>query len=742
MIRIATLLLSVCFISSLAAQTAAEKRIDKSVDSLLKLMTLDEKIGQMNQYNGPWAATGPLTNEGNLVGQIKEGKVGSMLNVTGVKRTRELQDLAMQSRLKIPLLFGQDVIHGFRTIFPIPLGEAASWDLNAMEAGARVAATEASAAGVHWTFAPMVDIARDPRWGRVMEGAGEDTYLGSLIAKARVKGFQGNGFGDTASVMACAKHFAAYGAAVGGRDYNSVDMSLRQLHETYLPPFKAAVDAGAATFMNSFNDINGIPATGNKYIQRDILKGQWKFKGFVVSDWGSIGEMINHGYSKDNKEAGMQAANAGSDMDMESRSYIQHLAALVKEGKVKMAVVDDAVRRILRKKFEMGLFADPYKFSNENREKTQWNNPQHRVVARDMAKKSIVLLKNEKQVLPVSKQTGSIALIGPFVKAKSDHLGFWSYDWPDDSTRIVSLWDGVKSKVSAQTKMLYAKGCGITELDKTGFAEAVETARKADYVILTVGETRDMSGEAKSRSSIQLPGVQEELVKEIVSLGKPTVVMISAGRPLVFNWTADHAPAILYTWWLGTEAGNAMADVLFGDYNPSGKLPMSFPRTEGQIPIYYNHYFTGRPAKNDSDRHYRSAYTDLSLYPKYAFGHGLSYSSFEYGEIQLSAPSFQAGQSLTATVTLTNKSKTAGTETVQLYIRDITASVVRPVKELKGFSQVTLAAGETRSVSFTLTADDLRFYNDQLQYIYEPGKFKLFIGTSSDNVKEAEFELK
>ncbi len=742
MIRIATLLLSVCFISSLAAQTTAEKRIDKSVDSLLKLMTLDEKIGQMNQYNGPWAATGPLTNEGNLVGQIKEGKVGSMLNVTGVKRTRELQDLAMQSRLKIPLLFGQDVIHGFRTIFPIPLGEAASWDLKAMEAGARVAAVEASAAGVHWTFAPMVDIARDPRWGRVMEGAGEDTYLGSLIAKARVKGFQGNGFGDTASVMACAKHFAAYGAAVGGRDYNSVDMSLRQLHETYLPPFKAAVDAGAATFMNSFNDINGIPATGNKYIQRDILKGQWKFKGFVVSDWGSIGEMINHGYSKDNKEAGMQAANAGSDMDMESRSYIQHLAALVKEGKVKVAVVDDAVRRILRKKFEMGLFADPYKFSNENREKTQWNNPQHRVVARDIAKKSIVLLKNEKQVLPVSKQTGSIALIGPFVKAKSDHLGFWSYDWPDDSTRIVSLWDGVKSKVSAQTKMLYAKGCGITELDKTGFAEAVETARKADYVILTVGETRDMSGEAKSRSSIQLPGVQEELVKEIVSLGKPTVVMISAGRPLVFNWTADHAPAILYTWWLGTEAGNAMADVLFGDYNPSGKLPMSFPRTEGQIPIYYNHYFTGRPAKNDSDRHYRSAYTDLSLYPKYAFGHGLSYSSFEYGEIQLSAPAFHAGQSLTATVSLTNKSKTAGTETVQLYIRDITASVVRPVKELKGFSQVTLAAWETRSVSFTLTADDLRFYNDQLQYIYEPGKFKLFIGTSSDNVKEAEFELK
>ncbi|MBP8244753.1 MAG: glycoside hydrolase family 3 C-terminal domain-containing protein, partial [Chitinophagaceae bacterium] len=383
-----------------------------------------------------------------------------------------------------------------------------------------------------------------------------------------------------------------------------------------------------------------------------------------------------------------------------------------------------------------------YKFSNEKREQTQWNNLQHRVVARDMAKKSIVLLKNEKQVLPISKQTGSIALIGPFVKAKSDHLGFWSYDWPDDSTRIVSLWEGVKAKVSPSTKMLYAKGCGITELDKTGFAEAVATARKADYVILTIGETRDMSGEAKSRSSIQLPGVQEELVKEIVALGKPTVVMISAGRPLVFNWTADHAPAILYTWWLGTEAGNAMADVLFGDYNPSGKLPMSFPRTEGQIPIYYNHYNTGRPAKNDSDRHYRSAYTDLSIYPKYAFGHGLSYSNFDYSDITLSAPSFTAAQSLTATVTLTNKSTRPGTETVQLYIRDITGSVVRPVKELKGFQQVYLKEGESKVISFTLTANDLRFYNDQLQYIYEPGEFKLFIGSSSDMVKEVGFELK
>lgn len=738
--QIAALLLFL-FSTQLHQAQTGNVRIEKSVDSLLRLMTLEEKIGQMNQYNGPWAATGPLTNDGNLLDQVKTGKVGSMLNVTGVQRTRELQALALQSRLKIPLLFGQDVIHGYRTIFPIPLAEAASWDLAAMEAGARVAATEASAAGIHWTFAPMVDIARDPRWGRVMEGAGEDPYLGSLIAKARVKGFQGKGFGDTSAVMACAKHFAAYGAAVGGRDYNSVDMSPRLLHEVYLPPFKAAAEAGVATFMNAFNDLNGIPATGNAYLQRSLLKGDWKFRGFVVSDWGSIGEMIPHGYSANNKEAALQAVNAGSDMDMESRSYLPHLAALVKEGKVKMTVIDDAVRRILRKKFEMGLFADPYKFSSEQREKTQWNNEAHRKVAFEMAKKSMVLLKNEKNLLPLSKSTGSIALIGPFVKAKSDHNGFWSYDWPDDTARIVSIWEGVQQKLNTGASMLYAKGCAITGDDRSGFAEAVETAQKADLVILTVGEARDMSGEAKSRSSIQLPGVQEELVKAIVATGKPVVVLISAGRPLVFNWTADNAPAILYTWWLGTEAGNAIADVLFGDYNPSGKLPMSFPRTEGQIPVYYNHYNTGRPAKNDSDRFYRSAYTDLSIYPKYPFGYGLSYARFAYSDIRLSTKTLRPGQVLTASVTLTNTSAVDGTETVQLYTRDLTASVVRPVKELKGFEQVFLRAGESREIRFTLRTDDLRFYNDRLQYIWEPGKFRVFIGTSSEEVKEAEFDV-
>jgi beta-glucosidase len=440
-----------------------KKTIEQRVDSVLRLMTPEEKIGQMNQYNGPWTATGPLTNDDKLLDQIKEGKVGSMLNVTGVKRTRELQELAMQSRLKIPLLFGQDVIHGYRTIFPIPLAEACSWDLDAIQGSARIAATEAAAAGVHWTFAPMVDIARDPRWGRIMEGAGEDPYLGSLIAAARVKGFQGKGFGNTDAVMACVKHYAAYGAAIGGRDYNSVDMSLRMLHETYLPPYKAAVDAGVATVMTSFNDLNGIPATGNKYLLRDILKGQWKFKGFVVSDWGSIGEMINHGFAKDNYDAAREAANAGVDVDMESRSYIQNLAKLAKEGKVRMNVIDDAVKRILTKKFQMGLFDDPFRFCNEVREKEQWDNKENLEAERIMARKSIVLLKNENKILPLRKSVKTIALIGPFVKTKSDNLGFWSYDWPDDSTRIVSLWKGVQKKIDADTKLIYARGCNIND---------------------------------------------------------------------------------------------------------------------------------------------------------------------------------------------------------------------------------------------------------------------------------------
>jgi beta-glucosidase len=727
------------FIFLLAQLVNAQKKtVDQRVDSVLRLMTLEEKVGQMNQYNGPWAATGPLTNDDNLLTQIKAGKVSSMLNVTGVARTRELQDLAMQTRLRIPLLFGQDIIHGYRTTFPIPLAEAASWDLEAIERSARIAAIEASAAGVHWTFAPMVDIARDPRWGRVMEGAGEDPYLGSLIAKARVKGFQGRGLGNTDAVMACAKHFAAYGAAVGGRDYNSVDMSLRQLHEVYLPPFKAALDAGAATFMNSFNDLNGIPATANKYLQRDILKGKWKFKGFVVSDWGSVGEMINHGYAKDNKDASMLATNAGSDMDMESRSNIQNLAQLVKEGKVKLSLVDDAVRRILHKKFEIGLFDDPYRFCNEAREKEQWNNQLNLDAEKDMARKSIVLLKNENQLLPLKKAGGQrkIALIGPLVRSIKEHLGFWSYDWPDDSIRITSLWDEVQKKVG-DSKLLYAKGCNINDSSKVGFDEAISVAKDADIIIMSVGEARDMTGEAKSKSNIHLPGVQEELIKAIMATGKPVIVLISAGRPLIFNWTADNVPAILYTWWLGTKGAEAIADVLFGDYNPSGKLPMSFPGTEGQIPIYYNYYNTGRPATSDSDRFYRSAYIDFSIYPKFAFGYGLSYTSFNYSNINLSSTSLKSDQKLTASAVVTNTGKYDGTEVVQLYIRDMVGSVVRPVKELKGFQKIILKAGESKTVSFTITTEDLKFYNNDLKYAWETGDFEIMIGTSSKDVKTA-----
>jgi beta-glucosidase len=721
--------------------TAQTKTIHQKVDSVLSLMTLEEKIGQMNQYNGDWNATGPITKDGDKQNQIRRGMVGSMLNVTGVDHTRTLQQIALQSRLKIPLLFGQDVIHGYRTTFPIPLGEAASWDLQAIELSARIAAIEASAAGIHWTFAPMVDIARDPRWGRVMEGAGEDPYLGSLIARARVKGFQGNGLGNTDAVMACAKHFAAYGAAIGGRDYNSVDMSLRTLHEIYLPPFKAAAEAGAATFMNSFNDLNGIPATGNKYLQRDILKGQWNFKGFVVSDWGSVGEMINHGYAKDSTEAAVIAANAGCDMDMESRSYIHTLARMVKEGKVKLTIIDEAVRRILRKKFEMGLFEDPFKYCNETREKEQWNNTAHLSAAREIARKSIVLLKNEKQLLPISKQVKTIAVIGPLAKAVKENLGFWSYDWPDDTARVVTLWDGIQKKVSAETKMIYAKGCELTDTSRAGFSEAIAAANNADIVIISVGEKRDMTGEAKSRSSIQLPGVQEELIKAIYASGKPTIVLISAGRPLIFNWTADHIPGILYTWWLGTEAGNAIADVLFGDYNPAGKLPMTFPRTEGQIPVYYNHFNTGRPPSNDQDLDYVSAYTDLPNSPKFPFGFGLSYTTFNYGELKLDKQNFKAGEKLTASIVVTNTGNYDGEEVVQLYIRDVTGSVVRPVKELKGFQKIMLKKGESKEVKFVVTANDLKFYNNQLQYQYEPGEFKLMIGTSSADVKEKEFVL-
>lgn len=722
---------------------AQSKNIDQKVEALLRQMTLEEKIGQLNQYTGDNAATGPITINPNKQAEIKQGLIGSMLNILGTKYTRQYQELAMQSRLKIPLLFGQDVIHGYKTTFPIPLAEAASWDLEAMELTARIAATEAAAAGIHWTFAPMVDISRDPRWGRVMEGAGEDTYLGSKIAYARVKGFQGN-LGDVTSVMACVKHFAAYGAAVGGRDYNSVDMSNRMLWETYLPPFKAALDAGAATFMNSFNDLNGIPATGNAYLQRDILKEKWNFKGFVVSDWGSIGEMVNHGYAKDNKEAALAAITAGSDMDMESNAYRYHLAQLVKEKKVPMALIDDAVKRILRKKFELGLFDDPFKFNNEEREQKALNNPEHRKVARAMAAKSIVLLKNEKGILPLSKSTKTIAFIGPLVKEYKQNMGFWSVELPelDYTKEIVSQWDGLQNKVEKNTQLLYAKGCDIEGDNTEGFAEAIAVANQADVVILSIGERRDQSGEAKSRSNLRLPGVQEELVKAIQATGKPVVVLINAGRPLIFNWTADQVPAILYTWWLGSEAGNAIADVLFGDYNPSGKLPISFPREEGQIPIYYNHFNTGRPAPNETATNYVSAYIDLKNSPKFPFGYGLSYTTFNYSDLQLSKKVMKKNETITVSFTLTNTGKFDGEEVVQLYLKDQVGSVVRPVKELRDFQKVFLKAGASQKITFTIDKEKLAFYNAKLEWAPEPGAFEVQLGASSADIRlKDNFEL-
>jgi beta-glucosidase len=720
-----------------------QKTIDQKVDALLKRMTLEEKIGQLNQYTGDNAATGPVTINPNKQSEIKAGLIGSMLNVLGTQHTRQYQELAMQSRLKIPLLFGQDVIHGYKTTFPLPLAEAASWDLDAMELSARIAATEASASGIHWTFAPMVDISRDPRWGRVMEGAGEDTYLGSKIAYARVKGFQRK-LGDVNSVMACVKHFAAYGAAVGGRDYNSVDMSERMLWETYLPPFKAALDAGAATFMNSFNDLNGIPVTGNKYLQRDILKGKWNFKGFVVSDWGSIGEMIHHGYVKDSKEAALAAITAGSDMDMESNAYRYNLAQLVKEKKVPIALIDDAVKRILRKKFELGLFEDPYKYSNPEREQAALNNLEHRKAAREIAAKSIVLLKNEKSVLPILKQTKTIAFIGPLVKERKQNMGFWSVELPevDYDKHVISQWEGLQNKVGNMAKLLYAKGCEIEGDNKDGFAEAIAVANQADVVILSIGERRDMSGEAKSRSNLRLPGVQEDLIKAIQATGKPVVVLINAGRPLIFNWTADNVPAILYTWWLGSEAGNAIADVLFGDYNPSGKLPMSFPREEGQIPIYYNHFNTGRPAKNENETNYVSAYTDLKNSPKFPFGYGLSYTAFEYSNLKLSKNKIKSTEKITITLNVTNAGKVAGEEVVQLYLRDRVGSVVRPIIELKDFQKIKMNAGEIKTVQFTIDKEKLSFYNANLQWGAEPGDFDVMIGSSSADIRLRDsFEL-
>ncbi|MEE1944476.1 beta-glucosidase BglX [Pedobacter sp. KR3-3] len=734
--------LSVLFIFGLLPLTHAQQRktIDQRVDSLMKLMTLTEKVGQLNQYSGR-EVTGPSSDRKTyLLNDIKNGMVGSMLNVKGVKDTREIQAVALQSRLKIPLLFSLDVIHGYKTVFPIPLAESASWDMDAIRATAHVAAEEAAASGIHWTFAPMVDIARDPRWGRVMEGAGEDTYLGAAIARARVLGFQGEKLGAVDAIMACAKHFAAYGAGMAGRDYNPVDMSEQMLNEVYLPPFKAAADAKVATFMNSFNTLNGVPATGNAYLQRDILKGQWGYKGFVVSDWGSIREMLPWGFAKNLSEAAEKAIIAGSDMDMESEAYKKELEKLVKSGKVDIKFVDDAVRRILYKKFELGLFDNPYKFSDEKREARVMNDPKYKDVARMAAQKSIVLLKNVANTLPLQKNVKNVALIGPLVHAKKDQAGSWTVY--ADTNNIVSVYEGLKSKLG-NAKFTYAEGTSIDQTSTAGFDAAVNTAKNADVVVMVLGEAGDMSGESKSRTDIGLPGRQEELFNAVKATGKPVIVVLMAGRPLIFNSIADKADAVVYAWFLGDQGGNAIADVLVGDFNPSGKLPISFPRNVGQIPIFYNHLNTGRPVTKASDIRYKSAYIDSPNDPRFAFGYGLSYTTFAYSDLKLSKSAIQKGETLQLTFTLTNSGKVAGEEVAQLYIQDKFASLARPVKELKDFVKVKLNPGESKQLTFTLTPEKLAFFKEKQGWVTEPGDFKVMIGGSSDGIKlENNFELK
>jgi beta-glucosidase len=733
------MMLTIISLPLLAQQKSALQR----ADSVQKLMTLQEKIGQLNQYNDDWSATGPVTLDTDKAGQVRRGEVGSLLNCVTVDRIRRWQSVAMESRLKIPLIIGQDVIHGYKTTFPIPLAESCSWDLEAIARAARVAATEASAAGINWTFAPMVDIARDPRWGRVMEGSGEDPYLGSLIAAARVRGFQGSGLGDLTGVMACAKHYAAYGAAIAGRDYNSVDLSDRMLWEVYLPPFKAAVDAGAGTFMTSFNDINGIPSTGNRYLLTDVLRDKWGFKGFVVSDWGSVGEMIQHGSVANGYEAAESAINAGCDMDMESRCYKNNLEKLVADGRVTMATIDEAVRRILIKKFELGLFDDPYRFCDTARQRRALNDPSHAGVARDMARKSIVLLKNKDNLLPLKPGVKTIALIGPLVKALEQNKGFWDVSVPGvDSNFIVSQWEGILARAGRDVKVIYARGCDIDGFDRIGFEEAMEAARQADVVIMSLGERRDQSGEAKSRSNIGIPGIQETLFMRLITTEKPVVAMIHAGRPLVFNYVAENAHAILYTWWLGSEAGNAIADVLFGDYNPSAKLTMTFPRSVGQIPIWYSHFNTGRPAANDSDRLYRSAYIDESLYPRYEFGYGLSYTTFRYDNLVIDKTKFGKDDKVLVSCTVTNTGEYDGEEIVQLYLRDLVGSIARPVAELKDFRKIFLKKGESKIVRFQIDREMLSFYNAKMQWAAEPGEFEVMIGASSRDIRQkAKVEL-
>lgn len=706
--------------------------IERKIDALLRQMTLEEKLGQLQMLDGDVDGS----YRPDHLDLVRRGLVGAFLNVRGARRVNELQRIAVEeSRLKIPLLFGFDVLHGYRTIFPVPLAEASSWDPVAVERAASIAAAEARAAGVAWTFAPMVDIARDPRWGRIVEGSGEDPYLGSVMARARVRGFQGHDYSASDRVLACAKHFVGYGAAEGGRDYNTTDMSERTLREIYLPPFRAAVEAGVGTIMSAFNDLNGIPASANPFTLTTILRGEWKFDGFVVSDYTAIEELVAHGLAADGAEAARRALEAGVDMEMVSRLYSQHVPQLVKDGKLAMAALDEAVRRVLRIKFRLGLFERPY--ADEARERAVLLRPEHRAAAREMAARSIVLLKNDGRLLPLSKTVRTLAVIGPLADDQRNLLGPWSGDGRAED--VVTILAGIKAKLGSTARVLHARGCEIADCSSSEIAEAVRIARQAEVAIVVVGESAEMSGEAASRASLDLPGRQLDLVKAIQATGTPTVVVLVNGRPLTIPWIAEHVPAILETWFAGTEAGHAIADVLFGDVNPGAKLPVTFPRSVGQIPIYYNHKMTGRPPSPTNK--YTSKYLDEEVTPLFPFGHGLSYTEFRFTNLQLSARRIRPDEQLTVSVEVENVGPRAGDDVVQLYIRDVAASVTRPVRELKGFQRIALRPGEKRRVTFALGPEHLGFYDRQMRFVVEPGEFRVFVGASSVGGLEASFEV-
>jgi len=736
-----------------AQQTSAAKK--QFITQLIQRMTLDEKIGQLNLLTSDMDVTGPFVRPGYKK-DIEAGLCGSIFNAYTPQYTRKLQEMAMGTRLKIPLLFGYDVIHGHKTIFPIPLGEACTWDLGLMEKSARIAAQEASADGLHWTFSPMVDIARDPRWGRVAEGVGEDTWYGVQVAKAKVKGYQGTDLAANNTILACVKHFALYGAVEAGRDYNVVDMSRRRMMQDYLPPYKSAVDAGVATVMTSFNEVDGIPATGNKWLMTELLRRQWGFKGFVVTDYTAINEMINHGVPKDEYEAAALALNAGVDMDMQGSVFATQLKKLVQDKKVTLQQINDAVYRILAAKYDLGLFKDPFKYCDTMRAAKEIMSPENLQAAREIAQRSIVLLKNETQLLPLKKQ-GSIAVIGPLGNSQRDMIGNWSA--AGDGSKAVSLLQGIQNKLGTAVKVTYAQGAHITS--DTGLlkkamqkqrleaadtansaqllSEAVALAKQSDVVIMALGESQGMTGEAASRSNISIPESQQELLKAVYATGKPVVLVLMNGRPLTLEWEDAHIPSIVETWFLGTEAGNAIADVLFGDYNPAGKITMSFPRNVGQIPIYYNHRTTGRPI--DPNNKYSTKYLDVANEPLYPFGYGLSYTKFTYSSPQLSKPQITAAAPLQISVNVSNTGSYDGEEVVQLYIRDKVGSVTRPVKELKGFKKIFLKKGESQTVTFSISVEDLKFYDKDMRWTYEPGAFTVFVGTNSRDAQGVDFTL-